>query len=495
MAKSFIHYEMKNGKEYASIYTPQRVNGIKDNAPQYLGRVIDKEKGIFQSRSRGRFCYTLSEGFYDFISNEAAIAEEKYILDFGSLYALREVLNGVVFSGAVKQIMPDETDTFLSVLFYRILESGADYYAEDWWEGSYARILYPRARLKSQRISEFLCKLGEEGVVRSFFKKYIPSLVSSDGCTGILIDSSALPNDIHFPLTAAHTEAGETNRETRLILVVDRINGMPLFFRYNAGNIVDVSTLKATIKELSLNGIKTEHAIVDAGYYSEKNIKALYEEKVSFLTRLIPNRKLYKELAERYGDDINRARYLVSYSGRILYVKRVKVDLFGSKGFAYIAVDNTRRAEEINRYAVTALEDKVSPEEMDEMLRTKGMFILLSSEAIEPKELLPLYYSRQKIEQIFDISKNYAELLPIRKHNEKTFRGHLLLTFIASAVFTILQNKFKDTKYNPVGAFTILRNLKCKVYDKTILIKEPTRRMKEIMNILEVNIPDCINIV
>ncbi|MDR2401005.1 MAG: hypothetical protein LBD73_05065 [Deferribacteraceae bacterium] len=77
-----------------------------------------------------------------------------------------------------------------------------------------------------------------------------------------MIDSSALPNDIHFPLTVAHAETGETNRGTRLILVADRINGMPLFFRYNAGSIVDVSTLKAAIKELSLNGIKTEHVIV-----------------------------------------------------------------------------------------------------------------------------------------------------------------------------------------------------------------------------------------
>lgn len=491
MAKSFIHYETKKSIEYASIYTPQRINGIKDNAPQYLGRVIDKEKGIFQNRSRGKFCYTLSGGFSDFITEEM---NEKYILDFGSSYALQEVFNTLVFSKAVKEAMPTEADTLLSLLFYRILETGADYYAEDWWEGSYTRILYPQARLKSQRISEFLCRLGDEKVVRAFFEKYIPAIIAPESRTGILIDSSALPNDIHFPLTALHTEAGETGKETRLILVVDRVSGMPLFFRYNTGSIVDVSTLKATIKELSHNGIKTEHAIVDAGYYSEKNIEALYEEDISFLTRLVSNRKLYKELVEEHADDMSKSKYLISYCGRILYVKRVGVNLFGHKGYAYIAIDNARRAEEINRYAITALEDRSSPEEMDKVLRTKGMFILLSSEAIEPKEVLPLYYSRQQIEQIFDISKNYAELLPLRKHNEKTFRGHLLLTFIASAVFIVLQNKFKNSTYSPVGAFSILRNLKCKVYDKSILIKEPTRKNKKIMEILGLNIPEHIKL-
>ena len=80
-----------------------------------------------------------------------------------------------------------------------------------------------------------------------------------------------------------NTHDGETNRETRLILVVDRSINMPLYFRYNAGNIVDVTTLKATIDEFTMNGVNTDFAIVDAGYYSEKNIKALYGDHIAFL--------------------------------------------------------------------------------------------------------------------------------------------------------------------------------------------------------------------
>ena len=47
-------------------------------------------------------------------------------------------------------------------------------------------------------------------------------------------------------------------------------------------------------------------------------------------------------------------------------------------------------------------------------------------------KILPTYYTRQQIEQIFDISKNYADRLPLRVQNEDTFRGHLLLTFISN---------------------------------------------------------------
>ena len=60
MAKSFIHYHNIKGNLYASVYTPRKVNGKKDNQPQYLGRVIDKEKGIYQNRERGALRYSLT---------------------------------------------------------------------------------------------------------------------------------------------------------------------------------------------------------------------------------------------------------------------------------------------------------------------------------------------------------------------------------------------------------------------------------------------------
>jgi hypothetical protein len=47
------------------------------------------------------------------------------------------------------------------------------------------------------------------------------------------------------------------------------------------------------------------------------------------------------------------------------------------------------------------------------------------------EKVFPQYQSRQ-IEHIFDIGKNYARFLPINVQTEETFRGHLLLTFIAA---------------------------------------------------------------
>jgi len=75
-------------------------------------------------------------------------------------------------------------------------------------------------------------------------------------------------------------------------------------------------------------------------------------------------------------------------------------------------------------------------------------------------EILPLYYTRQQIEQVFDITKNYAEVLPLRVHSEETFRGHLFVSFVAAIACHLMQKLFKDKGTNQMEALRELRNQK-----------------------------------
>jgi len=502
MAKKFIHYTFRGKVEYAYIYTPQKVNGKKVNTPVYLGRVVDKERGIFRNRKDGVFTFSFENG-YGFINDREmpeAIRphkEEKLILDFGDAFFLYSALRLSDIYKAIIAVLPDETDTLISLLGFRLLSNMSNRHAEDWWEGSYTRILYPKANLKSQRLSEFFRRLGNEAIQRRFFDNYLESLCKGRR-VGVLIDSTGMPNDICFPLTAVSTHNGVTNKETRLLYVVDRGSGMPLFFRYNAGNIVDVTTLRTTIAELEAVGIDTDFAILDSGYYSEGNIRSLYgesddEKTIPFLTRLGSNRKLYKNLVNSHAEDLTRSKYMLMQRDRLISIKRVDVELFGHTGYAYVAIDHARREDEIRRYAKAAIQNKdISHDDMDSVIRTKGLFILISSEKIEPHEILPLYYTRQTVEQIFDVCKNNADLLPLRVHNEDTFRGHLMLSFIATAVYLKINQLMKDTDFYAEGALSVLRNQKCKVYDNRIIPKEPTRKMKDIYKLLNVDSPSVI---
>ena len=488
MAKSFIHYRTIKGALYASVCTPRKTNGKKDNQEQYLGRVIDKEKGVFRNRERGTFTYSLAHG-YSTCESPASV-EERLILNFGDSFILHRILENSGFWDLFRSILPTHQDTLCSLLFYRVLRGGASCYAADWWEGSYARILCPSAKLASQRISEFFRELGEEKVQRNFFPQYLSMVSEGQKNHGILVDSTGMPNDIQFPLTAINNHNGVISNETRLILVIDRLTGLPLLYRYAAGNIVDVTTLKSTILELNAYGVNVDFSILDAGYYSEKNVKALYADNIRFITRLKPNLTMYKTLVAENINDLESTCNAVFYRDRLLYIKCVEFELFERTAYAYVAIDYQRRHDEAYTYIKKSLEDKkLSADVVDANAKTKGMFIIISSEKVDTSEILPLYYMRQTIEQVFDIYKNNADLVPLRTHNEETFRGHLMLSFLSAIVFMQVNQLLDGVKYSAEGAFRALHNLKCKVFDDRILVKEATRKENEIASHLGCVLP------
>jgi len=483
---SHIHV---NQKGYAEVYTPRRVNGKKVNDPIYLGKVVNLDEGIFFSRKRGYFRYTIEGGFDD-CDLEIPAEQERLILDFGPAYLLDRLIKAEGFGSLFSGILDKKKDSLMALLFYRVLEKGGGYLAEDWLAGSYASILFPKAQLQSQRVSELLRELGDEAVVRAFFMKYLKKVIPQDRKVGILIDSTGLPNNIDFYLTAVNNHGGEINNETRLILVVDKLTKRPLFFRYNAGNVPDVSTLLATKDELRIMNVDIDMIILDAGYPSDVALDELFDEGIPFLSRLKPNRKLYKSLVKTYENEVLDDGSIVRYPGRLVGIVRKEVRLTDNNdGFAYIAVDHDRRHLEWTKYTLAAIEDGLSIEERKEKTATQGFFVLVSSEAIDTQDVLQLYYTRQAVEQIFDVGKNDVNLLPLRVHSEETFRGHLMLVFLASITHLLLAEKLMNSKYGAAQVLSIFRNLKCKVYDKTILVKEPVKKMNDISKILGIHIP------
>jgi hypothetical protein len=495
-AKKFIHYYNKKNHTYAAIYDPKRINGKKVNIQEHLGRVVDKDNNIFKSLKRGLFKFTLDNGYELLEQKQQSFIpkREKLILTFGDAYVLYKILEEHKFLDILRPVIPAEFDTFMAMIMYKVLAHGSNVLAEDWYNASYVKILFPNAKVSSPRISEFYKQLGDESVHRIFFKNYLPSCVANNKLLNILIDSTGLPNEINFDLSEISNHNGDINRETRLIYVIDRISGTPLYFRYNAGNIVDVSTLKATILELKVNDIDVDNSILDAGYYSEKNIMDLYKAGIHFVTRLNPNRTIYKELVNTHELELQDPKYYLYTKKRWLSVKCVPIDLFGYKAYAYICIDQRRKFNESENLVRITTEDKKINENNffannHKAFLDKGIFILISSKCIDRLDIIPLYYTRQTIEQLFDTSKNNVDQMPVRVHGIEAFRGHLLISFISTIIFLKVNKLFVDSNYYAMSAFSALYSLMCKIYDDSIEIKEPNRKMNEISKILNIKLP------
>ena len=497
----FIFYEEKASGTYAKLIVAERIDGKKVNHTTNLGRVLDKKNGIFKNRERGIFTYSIEDGYgkapVNFIPKltRKNRGREQLILDFGDTFFIRQFLASSGLKAAIDAIGYGNPDTLYTMLSYYIICSMANCHAQDWYEGNYARIVYPKADISSQRISDFLVAVGDEYSFREFFNVYTKFLKEDtffnlDHDSGILIDSTGLPNSIHFPLTAINNHNGDISNEVRLIYVVQQKTGMPIYFRYCPGNVIDTSTLIRTIAELKQQGVNTKFAILDAGYYTDENVRNLYDNKISFITRLKGNRILYKELVAEYLPEIEKKENFVCYNTRYAYIECVECSLIeGHTAYAYVGLDINRKAHESHKLFKRAKSKKLSESQVYDRIQSQGVFILVSSRKIAKDKIHPLYYSRQQIEQIFDIGKNYAEMLPIRVQSEQTFRGHLLMTFLATVFYKMIQDTLNDTQLNPESMFLNLRNHKCKVYDHAVIPQEAFKKVNDSYKIFKMLCP------
>jgi hypothetical protein len=507
--ESYIRYQTKtsDGKQYATFCPSDRRHGGKDI---YLGIVIDEKTGIFYNRNSGYFRFTINGGRTALDSNEAEYIEliqkeggmatrRQLILDFGDAWFLDRVMDESGIKELFKNVLFKESDTLLSLIAFRLLDSNANSYAERWFTGSYAQYLYPKANLQSPRISEFMERLGREETKCAFFDSYIPYLRGiPDVSENVLIDSTGLPNDIHFEYSQISNHNGVISKETRLIYVVDRNSGLPVYFRYVAGNIVDVTTLRVTINHLKAQNMNVKHGILDAGYCSEKNIHDLYNSQIPFLIRM-PNNILAKKLFKEHGIDVYDAKYALEYGDRLLFMKRVSIELYACNCYAYIAVDFRRMTDEQEHYYRKAAKNREKKKKDPAMPEDKfGYFVLISSEKLENSEVMPLYYMRQTIEQTFDFAKNDVALMPVRNHNDETFRGHLLLSFMATIVLIMVKRVLKARKklaiIPAVQALRSMRYIKCNVFPHVLVTSEPNKYATMIINELKLEIPGSINL-
>lgn len=522
----YIAYSIKKGMEYATLTSSVRDGEkVRKGKSVNLGRVLDKERGIFRSRERGVFTYNLETDQYgaapaDFIE-PAKRRKGKYIKDgrkkrsllvlqFGDIFFYDCFVRRIGILKAVDAIGYANKDTLHALLCYYVTSSEPNCRAEFWHEISYARVLYPMATLASQRISNALAEIGLEENRRLFYHKYIEFVTGCkmdhtkdhfgmipDGWTGdgVLIDSSGLPNCARIPVTAVSNHNGIISNEVRVIYVVHQRTGLPLFMRYVPGNVVDATTIKRTLSELKGLGIDVKFALLDAGYYNGKNADALYDAKVSFVTRTHSNNKVFTDAVETHRAGLEAKENLVCHNGGLYYIKQIDVMLgtkSDRKAYGYLCLDLTTQSKELRKVAAKAEDGNESPNEIYGHMQEAGLFMLVSSRAVAKERILSLYYTRNQVEEIFRIGKGEGKMLPLDIHHEDTLRGHLMMTLLSTAVLKILQDRLQNTKLSPSEVFSVLSHQGALVYPNSLVTSEPVKKMNDIYKHFKIKCPEEI---
>ena len=432
-----------------------------------LGFVVDKENHLF---------YREDEGFYQFNPDDQSrsivppdelpswidemVLRRKrppVIVDFGGSYFLDTLIKGIGYGDILDSIAYYNRDRLYTMLHYYVLSGKAGYLAEDWYQHNFTKFLYPKANPSSQRISDFLEAIGSEENRRDFLLAHIPYLLKSTNkelC--ILIDSTGMPNKCDLPYTRVNVHEGAVNIEFRVVIVVQKSTGLPVYYEMIPGSIPDVSKIQEIFRKLKNMGYTVQYSLGDAAYSCPAVLERMVLSGIDFMTRLNPTYETYKKAVEEHLDELELKGRSILFKTRQVKILKVTSVIATEKetndeviGYVYLCRDINSWHGKSNHLLNTKKVKKLTSDERDEECNRFGLFALVSTIDLAEEEVLKEYYMRQAVEYFIDYSKNYANLMPVRNHKEETVKGHLLLSFIATFLVVLIKNKLNilDSPY------------------------------------------------
>jgi hypothetical protein len=512
-SQGFIRYQIRPKRnvniEYGTFCIAKWDKTCKKNDETWLGRVINKEEGIFYTKKLGYYKFNIPSTFEQLSEKES----EKYIIidkanniklgriknikinqrpntiHLGLSYVINKFLVKTGLDKIIPFSSPKEKDSILSLINFKIASNNCYSDAYEWWESDFCRYLYPYADLKLQLISELLVKIGTEKYFRKFFDNYLHYLDKLNINTNILMDSTGLKNTIDCPLSAVNNYNGIFSNEIRIISVMDKITGLPIYYRYVQDNIVDINTLKNIMNELLESNIQINRLILDAEYYSKENIVELTDLKIPFMTLMHEKIGIYEDLIRQIGPNLQKNENLVKYNHRNLFVKKVQVNIFNTQipVTAFVCCDPIAKADQHKNYYKN-LDNNIDSDKFEYDLLKLGMFIIVTTIDISSEEVLPCFYSRQSVEQLFNYINNTIDTVPLSIHSEETFSGHIMLCFIATIIYLSLDIELRKSGIIFFQAKKSLLRLHGNIYNKNLISDVANKSVYDILKALKIKI-------
>lgn len=205
----------------------------------------------------------------------------------------------------------------------------------------------------------------------------------------------------------------------------------------------------------------------------------------------------HKTLYWKVKNLIYKPKYSFLREHKTYFGVRMEVELFGVKEFAYVYVDLNNALSSDHNWRRDHEEEYEKLKERDkEWKRVEyGFFILLSNLTLEPDEMLDRYYGRTNIETAFKTSKEYLDLLPLRKWTNLTVRGKILSDIIATIVILMLRKETTPLDRAISEYFGKLSSITCfKSSVNRITVSRANKQAAQFMQKVGIVMPPYINL-
>ena len=266
----------------------------------------------------------------------------------------------------------------LSHVLHGILKDGSRISCDSFLRKSFASYILkdvPVASLHSD--TRFFILMVEDSLKVSYFRAFIATMQKQDPSfgKGCYADSTPLPNDIEnnsFNALCCHGMAS-SEIMTRLILVLDEGTGLPVWYDFIPGNVLDFNTVMMIVNDVADTlGIEIDSLVLDAGYVSRELIGAFHIGTEKTIIGRIPARKgySYKTLYWEGKELIGNGRYAFVRKHHVYFGIKKQIILFERPVFAYIYVDQYNALKRFIVYLVCHEEEYAALKVKDRDLYT-----------------------------------------------------------------------------------------------------------------------------
>lgn len=496
------------------------------NSPKYhakhtvrerLGKVLylaeDKRSGIFSSPTRGLVFYSAAADRFDAVeSNDPRISATyqpgPLLIHtvFGDTYLLLKFLEKQGLIPVLKSVFQKKSD-FLRLLghsFHGVLRDGSRINVRDFLEKSFLSYLLDGVNLESMRSdSAFFSQMGRDDTRMAFFTAFVKHMRKEHPAFGCCcyVDSTPLPNDEkNNPFNALCSHGLEcTSVQMRLILVLDELTGLPVWFDLIPGNVLDLSTVMNVVNDVAISlDIDVQSLVLDAGYICQDLIKAYHIGTEKSLIGRMPAKKGYpfKEMYWQVKPLIGRGKYEFVRNEHSYFGKRKDIEIFGQKEYAYVYVDHENALSGF-RHFLRDNEDEyreMRDKDKDWLTVKNGFFILVSNQCETPEDMLTNYFERTNIETVFKTSKSYLNLLPLAKWTDETVRGKLLYDIINTIVYLQFRSQIDTSGFSVSEMIGKTQSLMCCRSGDMVTVEPPNKQTKKFYELMGVPIPAHVSL-
>ena len=509
----------------------KKINGIEywyEDIPYY-----DNEKKQIRHRSKyvGRNVNGKPVRVRDTLNSNEKISlpsiKPLKAYNYGELLPLQKITDELRIGEYLGDLFNEkDRNMIIAMALNRITRPTAMYNLKTWYENSVLSLEWPELPLKSQNISNLLAKVGDSDIPSTFMGKMLRNLGTKSTLVYDLTSFSSYSHLINL-LEYGYNRDGFNLPQINLSMIVDKEKGIPVMYDIYPGSIVDVTTLKNTIKKIEACGMENYTLVMDRGFFSKGNIEELLHEKIPFIMPATMTLKSVKELMSSAQKDIESPQYLHKFNKKPIFVKPVILEQkeFTINGYCFYdpkreleeknafysrlydvkeklektAIPEWRKAEEVFKERAREMASFYSWERIDDHFRIDikknavsqrvnrmGKFFLFYNGERDWMECLTTYRERDIVEKGFKTMKNDIQSLPLNMNKDSTTKGFIFICFIGLIIRMRLLNIMRETKiiekYTVESLLLELEKIrKVELQNGEVIVTELTRKQKEIM--------------